>query len=475
MDTPTPTDERSLSFRHPKRYFSDVDAALAARIVSSGVDVALVIIDGVIKDIALGSASLVEAGCDEAWRGKAWRETVTPESLGKIEDLLQVAPKDRGRWRQVTQLTKTGNPVPIKYTTVHVGKTGRILALGQDLSSLSTMQQRLVAMHQDLEREYASLRDAETRYRHLFNALSEPVLIVNVADGSVAEVNPAARRRLGLADDRRTTVTLWELLPDAEKATVQRMIDRALTKGSGEAQDVRFRRRGSATLRATAFRQGNDVFAIIRIEPDGLAPPADPAGVTTSDLRHVMENLPDGLVVTTSTLRILSANATFLSMVQAVDDRQIVGDQLSNWLGRSAVELSMLQSNLSRRGVARNFATVIRDRFGVEDEVEVSAVAAELDTETVFGFAIRSTSRRMAPREGAEEWLPGRAEQVTSLVGQVPLKEIVKASTDLIEKLCIETALEISHDSRASAAEILGLSRQGLYSKLKRFGLADSD
>ncbi len=58
-------------------------------------------------------------------------------------------------------------------------------------------------------------------------------------------------------------------------------------------------------------------------------------------------------------------------------------------------------------------------------------------------------------------------------MGRVPLKEIVRESTEFIEKLCIESALEITADNRASAAEMLGLSRQGLYSKLKRFGLDD--
>ena len=42
-----------------------------------------------------------------------------------------------------------------------------------------------------------------------------------------------------------------------------------------------------------------------------------------------------------------------------------------------------------------------------------------------------------------------------------------------IERLCIEAALELSSDNRASAAELLGLSRQSLYVKLRRYGLAD--
>ena len=59
------------------------------------------------------------------------------------------------------------------------------------------------------------------------------------------------------------------------------------------------------------------------------------------------------------------------------------------------------------------------------------------------------------------------------LVGRVPMKDIVADTTDLIEKRCIETALELTRDNRASAAEILGLSRQSLYVKMRRYGLGD--
>ena len=49
----------------------------------------------------------------------------------------------------------------------------------------------------------------------------------------------------------------------------------------------------------------------------------------------------------------------------------------------------------------------------------------------------------------------------------------MRESTDLIEKLCIEAALDMTHDNRASAAEMLGLSRQSLYVKLRRYGIGD--
>ena len=64
-------------------------------------------------------------------------------------------------------------------------------------------------------------------------------------------------------------------------------------------------------------------------------------------------------------------------------------------------------------------------------------------------------------------------EQLTELVGRVSLKELVRETTDVIERLCIEAALELTRDNRASAAEMLGLSRQSLYVKLRRYGLGD--
>lgn len=135
----------------------------------------------------------------------------------------------------------------------------------------------------------------------------------------------------------------------------------------------------------------------------------------------------------------------------------------------------MLQANLKRHGVVRNLSTVVRDQFGGSEDVEISAVAADIDGDTVLGFAIRPVSRRLSTKSLTDPAPASNPDDVAALVGQLPLKEIVRASTDLIEKLCIETALELSDQSRASAAELLGLSRQGLYSKLKRFKIPERD
>ena len=67
--------------------------------------------------------------------------------------------------------------------------------------------------------------------------------------------------------------------------------------------------------------------------------------------------------------------------------------------------------------------------------------------------------------------LPRTPDQLRQLVGRVSLREIVAETTDVIERMCIEAALNLTGNNRASAAEVLGLSRQSLYSKLSRHGV----
>lgn len=75
------------------------------------------------------------------------------------------------------------------------------------------------------------------------------------------------------------------------------------------------------------------------------------------------------------------------------------------------------------------------------------------------------------PRGGARMLLDD--ERLRDLLGRVPLREIVRGTTDRIERYCIAAALELTRGNRASAAAMLGLSRQSLYVKLRRFGMAD--
>jgi transcriptional regulator PpsR len=130
---------------------------------------------------------------------------------------------------------------------------------------------------------------------------------------------------------------------------------------------------------------------------------------------------------------------------------------------------------MREHGAVRHFSTIMRGEYGANEEVEVSAVSVLTGEHPCYGFTIRGVGRREPAKPRRPRELPRSVEQLTQLVGRVTLKELVRETTDVIERLCIEAALELTGDNRASAAEMLGLSRQSLYSKLRRFGLGDLD
>jgi transcriptional regulator PpsR len=115
----------------------------------------------------------------------------------------------------------------------------------------------------------------------------------------------------------------------------------------------------------------------------------------------------------------------------------------------------------------------LRGEHGAQAEVEISGVAVPDAEPPCLGFTVRHIGRRLGADLQAGKNSPRSVEQLTQLVGRMPLKDLVRESTDMIEQLCIEAALKLTQDNRALAAEMLGLSRQSLYVKLRRYGLGD--
>ncbi len=462
-------------FRTPKKTLGDLDAEAAARLIAAAADVALVIDGkGFIRDVAFGNEELAKEGYG-SWLGQRWVDTVTVESRPKIEELLRdAAAKETPRWRQVNHASNRGPDVPIRYSAIEFGDNGRVVAVGRDLRAIANLQQRLVETQQTMEREYARLRHAETRYRLLFQIASEAVLIVDSVTLRVVESNPAATRLMSKAVKRLGGRSFPELFDADSAKSVQAHL--ATVRGTGRAEDVTAKLSGGKQqfiVSASLFRQDNSTHFLVRLAP------ASSQGIDSSTVKSKLfdfvEKLPDGFVVTDPDGRILKANTAFLELVQVASEEQAQGEPLERWLGRHATDVKVLSTNLKERGSIRNFATVIRGEYGSSQDVDVSAVSVATGEQPCLGFTIRLSGRKPELANSGRRDLPRSVEQMTELVGRVSLKELVRDTTDIIERLCIEAALELTGDNRASAAEMLGLSRQGLYSKLRRYGLGDLD
>ena len=164
-------------------------------------------------------------------------------------------------------------------------------------------------------------------------------------------------------------------------------------------------------------------------------------------------------------------NEAFLELTALPNKDHVSGSNLMTWLARGRVDFSIMRNTLQDSGVLKLFTTQI---IGQSSSIEVEISGIELDhrTHKEMVFSLRNISRRIK-NESATGQLSRSAEQLSELVGQLPLKNIVSETTDLIEKLCIEAALDLSLNNRVSAAEMLGLSRQSLYVKMKKLNIQD--
>jgi transcriptional regulator PpsR len=370
--------------------------------------------------------------------------------------------------------------LPILYVAVPLGEDSWIVALGRDLRPLAQLQQRLIDAQQSLEQDYSRLRHVETRYRLLFQIASDPILVVDAATQRILEANPAALRHLPNHNGTIVGRRFPEGFTREGAGAIETMLAGVRTSGRPDETHAATLDGETFVVSASLFRQEAAALFLVRLAPlSAYQPPASPLDAKTL---RALTDAPDAFALADDEGRILRVNPAFLELAQLHATEQAEGEAMDRWVGRSGVDLNVLLANLRERGVVRLFTTQMRGEHGVVSEVEISAVQVLNGAKPAFGFLIRNVGRRLqgaaAPPAGGtptQPEIPRSVEQLTELVGRVSLKDLVRETTDMIERLYIEAALELTGNNRASAAEMLGLSRQSLYVKLHRYGLRDLD
>jgi transcriptional regulator PpsR len=449
----------------------DLDAKTAAALLAVAGDIALVMDGaGVVRDVALASG---ESQFDAAsqWIGRPWNETVTPESRAKVDSLVKEALHTGvSKRRQVNHMLGDATDVPVAYMALRLGRDGSLVAVGRDMRHVSALQQRLVEAQQAMERDYWRLRHVETRYRLLFQLASDGILVLDASNLKVLDANSAAGQIFNEPTDR----LIGRTFPFAADAVAVRALEELLgaARSAGRAGDITVALTGGRTFHASAscFRQESATLLLLRFSPADL-PGAAPGASTPPRVMDLIERSPDAFVVTDLEGVILTANRAFLDITELVSEEQVRGTYLSTYIGRPGADFPVFTGMLRKNGVVRLMATSARGTHGNQSEVEVSAVWVPEGEDPCIGFTIRDIGRRLASGPQGARDLTRAVEELTSLVGRVTLRDLVRDTVDLVERHFIEAALELTNDNRTSAAEVLGVSRQSLYVKLRRHRL----
>ena len=423
--------------------------------------------DGVIRLASL--ANSVSGETVDTWVGRPWVETVDGSGgalvLGMVAEARLNGVTD---FRRVTQRFPSGLELPFEYTMVRLGAQEGLVAVGKNLKAVAGMQSRLLESQHTREQDAWKLRELETRNRMLFDHSDDPILLLRAEDFSVVEANPAAVRTGALDAGRNFPGAVAPQDLPVFRAMMAQVVETGRSQGTivhiGSA-------RAPWLVRASRAKTDPDTIFLLRMSPaaSGFAGPRDAPSV-----EDLLERLPDGFALIDDAGRLRRANRAFLDLIQIAAPAAALGESLARWLTQPGADAAVLLDRLRRHLVVRNFATTLHGELGAEARVEISA-ASHQDGATC-GIIVRDVSRRLigaAEMRGEAAAPAGLAPlaQLVEEIGRLPLMQLVRESGDLIERHCIEAALERSAGNRTAAAGLLGLSRQSLYAKLARHGL----
>ena len=447
-------------------------------IISEVADVALVISEeGTILSVLVNPMS-DGFGMLENMEGKDIRSCLTIESVPKFEMRLEQFLESGQRPRALELNHAEGAKAlefPIRYTFHNVGPDGAVLMLGRDLRAVAEMQQQLVKAQIALERDYEVQREFDTRFRVLMENTREAIFFVSAQSGRITEVNPAAAALAGQGRDALSGRTLSEVIDHRGGGDlVEALITHAMTDRTSPIR-CRIRQSGQdANLSPTVFRAAGERVMLCRVDliEEGHTSASD---TLTENLVGLFEDAPDAFVFAQENGTILSANDGFLDLIDAAHDASLKGLSLADYLQRGSVDLKVMTENATRSGRMRLYATKLLGEYGTPRPVEVSVTALKAGKSSIFAFLMRDASRVDAVRPASAPMSDDNLRSVMELVGSATLKEIVAETTNVVEKMCIETAVELTMNNRVAAAEMLGLSRQSLYVKLRKYGLLARD
>lgn len=469
---PKAANDNSRPFGDPRPYLTPLGEKDVASLLKSGSDITLVLSkDGRIEDLAYRDPRFAALKAPD-WTGRLWQEVVTVESVEKITSMLaDIGEESAILPRQVNHPDANGPDMPVRYHLVSLRGGETLFAFGENLTEVASAQSRLVQAQMDLEADYRKLRATEARYRTVFQMSNRAVLVIDGANRTILDANRAAGTLFG----KDVAKLIGDAAPNLIDRTARKEGVAVMTEAYYQGSAKSFRASlaaGEAGCLVTVepFRENGQNNMLMSFDPLSTAPKEN---ATNPDGLHLLNNHPEGAVLLDAQGHMIAVNEQFLDLVQSLNRDRIIGRPLSNWLGASSVDTQVLLSKLRKEGRVASFATVAQDETGGTADVMVSASSMMLQGETHFLLIIAKDTRRpssLPPGSYGADTKPGG---ISELVGRVPMKELIRDSVDVIEKMCIEAALNQTGNNRASAADLLGLSRQSLYIKLKRYGLED--
>lgn len=447
-------------------------------ILAAACDLAFVVSsEGIVRSILIDEDAKEHLRLSH-WAGKPMQDFLTHESIPKFETALEAVTvtKQITRPVELNHHDKSDWQYPVRYSFHAVGPDASVLMLGHDLRLVAEAQEQLVQAQFALERGYEERREYDARYRMLMASTADAFIFASASDGRIRDINAAAARLLGAERDELIGAPLAQEFKHRRRGEfVEKLVTLAASDFENEVSAQTARGRREVLITPTVFRAAGERLIICRLQSETTESKGDDRLLET--LVSLFHKSTDAIVLTDTRGIVQDVNEAFLEIADVPSLSDVKSRSLSEFLQRGQIDLSVMLENAIRSGHMRVYATKLANEFGARAAVEISVVYINDQDRPTVGFIIRDASRAETIRNTAKGVVPqdSASHNVVELVGSAPLKEIVAETSEVIERMCIETAVELTRNNRAAAAEMLGLSRQSLYVKLRKYGLLKRD
>ncbi|NSX53465.1 transcriptional regulator PpsR [Parasulfitobacter algicola] len=410
------------------------------------------------------------------WENHNIRDYLRSESIPKFDQRLEEITSGLSKTDQI-ELNHLDNGVefPVRYTMHSIGTDGAILMLGRDLRPIAEIQQQLVKAQIALERDYEAQREFDTRYRVLMETTEDAFVFVSATTGKVIDLNRKAAKILGGNREDITGSAFSQAFGSVQNAA-DFLTTLSETANTDAPKPIQAKTRNSnkqVMIAPKIFRVSGESVLLCMVSVGEKSTASNETA--NNDFAAFYNQAVEGIIFTDKDGTITSANDAFLDMAETTALSKIKGKSLADFLSRGVIDLKVLLENAGRAGQMRLYSTKLKGEFESQTSVEISVSYLKHASVPAFVFVLRDVRRTEALREPTMPNSDTAVKSVMELVGSATLKDIISETTDVIEKMCIETAVELTRNNRVAAAEMLGLSRQSLYVKLRKYGLLAKD
>ena len=434
--------------------------------------------DGIVIGISV-SPECPSLGRLDHWVGRVFADFLTDECKPKFEArvaALRSGVEPTVRPMELNHHDNARWEFPVRYTMHLARDSDAVLLIGRDMQPFAEIQQRLLREQSARERDMQKVRSAETHFRIILEASETPIVLLDPEAGRITEINTAAADLLGSTTDLLYSSALAQAFEGRRQSEFMDAMSAAASAVERKSIEVVSRRNGRVIqLWPEFFRAAGDLVLLCRLRHLDDDDTAGPEFAQT--LASLYFASTDAMLLTDANGNIREANEAFLVMTDTAQLRDVKDRSLADFLARGGVDLKLMLDNTVQHGRMRSYSAQIKSVVGNRATVDIStAQLRQRGGDLGVGFVIRDVTQEdvVTPGEPGVMVSDDAMKHVMDLVGTASLKELVSATSDVIEKMCIETAVQLTGNNRVAAAEMLGLSRQSLYVKLRKHGLLKS-